>query len=288
MRIATLPLLTLSLLIGAQSAFAKEHAPAPATPVSSPGEWVRASDYPLTALRLEMTGTTAFRLSVDTAGSPSRCDIVQSSGFDMLDAATCQRLMANARFSPAHDRAGRPTEGTYSNRVRWTLPDSAKLPVSEHFASMLLSIDQAGNVTTCRFVPHVPNEAAATGENPCDQALKTHLSALGREFRGNFQGPSAEVEVRMGSVFTPALRASALAPKPGYEQRGLSIHRFTVTKDGEIAQCSYEELRGSEYLARDFCIMANREKFDPPFAAFGEDGTAKGWAITRVLLKTGQ
>jgi hypothetical protein len=185
-----------------------------------------------------MTGVTAFRLAVDRTGKPNRCDIVESSGFDVLDMTTCQRLMVNARFSPLRDRAGKPIEGTYSNRIRWVLPPGAGLPVSERFASMLLSIDQTGNVTSCRIVLHVPAESVTSAENLCEQAFNSPPPALGLEFRGNFQGPSADVEIQLADVFTPALRARVLSPMSGYEQRGLSIHRFTVTDDGKLGQWS--------------------------------------------------
>ena len=84
------------------------------------------------------------------------------------------------------------------------------------------------------------------------------------------------------------MRERVLAPMPGYEQRGLNIHQFTVTSDGKIGQCRYEEQRGSEFLAEDFCKEAQDVVFDPPFSAFDKDGTAKGWSITRVMLKTGK
>lgn len=290
MKAARLLLLALSMLAGAHSAFAKARAPVPvaAKPLGSPGDWIGSGDYPATALRLDMTGATVFRLAVDATGKPRRCDIVESSGFDVLDTATCQRLMANARFTPSRDRAGRPTEGTYSNRVRWVMPLGGRLPVSERFASMLLSIDQTGNVTSCRFVVHIPAEAAASDENPCKQTLRFPQPALGLEFRGNFQGSSAEVEIQMADVFTPALRARLLSPMPGYEQRGLNIHHFTVTNDGKLGQCNYEEQRGSDLFAMNFCLEARDENFDPPFSAFDKDGIASGWHIMRVLLKTGQ
>jgi TonB family protein len=290
MKVARLSLLAMSMLAGVHPACAEAPAavPAAATPIGSPGDWVGSADYPSSALRFGMMGVTSFRLIVDTTGKPSRCDIVQSSGFDVLDTATCQRLMDNARFAPSRDRAGTPIEGTYSNRVRWVMPHGARAPVPERFASMLQSIDQTGNVTSCRFVVHLPPEAVTSSNNPCEETPKQQPPALGLEFRGRFDGPSAEVEIRIADVFTPALRARVLSPMPGYEQRALNIHHFTVTNAGKIGQCRYEEQRGSDIVATDFCLEAGRESFDPPFSAFDKDGVASGWHIVRVLLKTGQ
>lgn len=283
MKPAGLSLLAWSMLTCTHPAFAKSSPTTmAATPLGSPGDWVGTGDYPATALRYDMTGVTAFRLAVDSTGMPSRCDIVESSGFDLLDKATCDRVMAKARFSPARDRTGKASDGTYANRVRWVMPLGPRPTVSERFASILLSIDQTGKVTSCRIVLEAPESA----ENPCEQTQRSLPATVGLEFRGSFQGSTADVELRMADFFTPALRARVLAPMPGYEQRSLNIHHFTVTSDGKIGQCSYQEQRGSELLIADFCGDARRGSYDPPFAAFDKDGVANGWHIMRVLLKT--
>lgn len=257
-----------------------------ATPLGSPGDWVGTGDYPAIALRYNMTGITAFRLTVDTTGTPNRCEIVESSAFEVLDKAACQRIMARARFSPARARAGKPVDGTYANRVRWTLPPGGRRPISEQFASLLLTIDQTGKVTSCRIALHVPAAAPASDGIPCEKAVESIPPTVALEFRGGFQGPLADVELQTADVFTPDFRAKVLAPLPGYEQRGLNIHHVTVTRDGKVGQCSYQEQRGSDLLIADFCGDARRGSYDPPFAAFDKDGVANGWHIMRVLLKT--
>lgn len=281
--------LALLMLAVTQAAFA-EPPPAPEAPLprGSPGNWIGSGDYPATALRFNMEGTTVFKLTVDAAGKPQRCEVVESSGFDILDTTTCQRLMANAKFSPSRDRAGKPIEGAFSSRVRWVMPQAPKLPVSERFASMALAVDPSGNITACQMVVHVPTEAAAPNDSACKQVQQSRWFGWFREFSSSFQGAPADVEIEMAAAFSPALRARILSPKPGYEQRGLSIHRFTVTSEGKLGQCTYEELRGSDLLATNFCLEASREAFDPPFSAFDKDGVATGWQITRVLVKTGK
>lgn len=286
MRCFKLSLLFAVLATNAAAALAKR--PAAAIPIGSPGDWIGTDDYPAAALRFAMTGVTAFRLAVDATGKPSRCDVVASSGFDILDEATCQRLMTVARFRPARDSRGRPAEGSYSSRVRWTLPDQPRPATIEHLSSMILSIDQSGKLTSCRYVHHVPVEAQTSDDGLCEQAQDLQQEALGRALRGMFEGPSAEIEVLMATAFTSALRARAVAHKPGYEQRALSIHRLTVTKDGALTSCVFEEQRGTPDLIWDACAEAHDAKFDLPFAAFDEGGIATGWRITRVLLKTGK
>ena len=133
---------------------------------------------------------------------------------------------------------------------------------------------------------HAPAETTLSSESLCEQMMDFYPLPLGMEFRKGFQGPSAEIEVRMADAFTPALRAEILSPMPGYVQRALNVHRLTVNSDGKLAQCSYEEQRGIERMADDFCMTAYGDRYDPPFGAFDDTGVATGWHIMRVLLKT--
>jgi hypothetical protein len=259
-----------------------------AVPLESPSSWISSDDYPTVALRFNMAGVTAYKLTVDATGKINRCDIVVSSGFDILDETTCQLLMAKARFSAARDRAGKPIASTYAGRVRWALPSLQPVTVNEHFASMHLSIDQTGNVTSCRRETHLPIDTPKTERTGCTDYQTLFPPEYGLKLRGSFQGVSAAIELRLADVFSPDQRAQVLLPKPGYEQRFLNIHRITVGKDGKRIQCSYEEQRGDVGMATDFCRDYASTDYDPPFAAFDKNGVATGWHIQLVLLKTGK
>jgi protein TonB len=80
-------------------------------------------DYPQSAIRNEEQGTTAVRLSIGPDGRVSGCDITASSGSSALDNATCNILRRRARFTPAKDQAGNPITDSYSQRIRWELPE---------------------------------------------------------------------------------------------------------------------------------------------------------------------
>lgn len=56
-------------------------------------------------------GTTAFEVSVDERGMPTKCTITKSSGYLALDVAVCKAAMA-ARYSPRLVN-GKPTVGVY-------------------------------------------------------------------------------------------------------------------------------------------------------------------------------
>lgn len=92
------------------------------TPRGNPGTWATPNDYPSRALREERTGTTGFRVTVGTNGRVESCTITSSSGHPDLDEATCKNVSRRARFRPALQN-GEEVQGTYSNRIRWVIPD---------------------------------------------------------------------------------------------------------------------------------------------------------------------
>lgn len=100
----------------------------PPAPGNSPGSWISTEDYPVEALRDGAQGTTSFRLLVGEDGSVRDCMILSSSGVPVLDEATCSLVRQRARFYPATDQKGKPTLGTYANRVRWVIPAEGPPP----------------------------------------------------------------------------------------------------------------------------------------------------------------
>lgn len=91
-------------------------------PRGNPGSWATTNDYPSRALREERSGTTGFRVTVGSDGRVVDCQVTSSSGHADLDQATCQNVTRRARFKPAL-QDGQPVQSTYSNRVRWVIPE---------------------------------------------------------------------------------------------------------------------------------------------------------------------
>lgn len=94
----------------------------PPRPLGNPAEWINADDYPKEAMRAGVEGTVQFRLTVDEQGGVASCAITLSSGSPLLDERTCFLLRERARFTVPLDLRGKPTIGTYANRVRWIRP----------------------------------------------------------------------------------------------------------------------------------------------------------------------
>ncbi|WP_425429618.1 energy transducer TonB [Erythrobacter tepidarius] len=78
-------------------------------------------NYPARALREEIEGTVGVRVTVTPDGRATGCTVTSSSGSDILDSAACQGMERYARFEPALDDAGNPTNGSYSTRITYRL-----------------------------------------------------------------------------------------------------------------------------------------------------------------------
>jgi protein TonB len=100
-------------------------APSKARPARTKNErsWAARiqENYPARALREEIEGTVAVRVIVTPDGRATGCTVVSSSGSDILDTAACQGMERYARFEPALDDEGNPTNGSYSTRITYRL-----------------------------------------------------------------------------------------------------------------------------------------------------------------------
>lgn len=112
----------LSLLSAAAAA-----APTPSAPQPIDiGSWFTASDYPAAARRRGLEGAVGYRIDVDAAGRPVGCHVIQSAG-SALDQPTCDLLLRRSHFTSAVDASGKAVAGSYTGRIRWSLP-SQPLP----------------------------------------------------------------------------------------------------------------------------------------------------------------
>ncbi|MFN4020453.1 MAG: energy transducer TonB [Erythrobacter sp.] len=78
-------------------------------------------NYPARALREEIEGTVGVRVTVTPDGRATGCSVTASSGSDILDTAACAGMERYARFEPALDDDGNPTNGSYSTRITYRL-----------------------------------------------------------------------------------------------------------------------------------------------------------------------
>ena len=74
--------------------------------------WLTSEDFPDSSFEVGKGGTAVARLTIDTSGRVSKCDIVHKSGRLGIDAAVCLRARQRARYKPAVGPDGRPVEAS--------------------------------------------------------------------------------------------------------------------------------------------------------------------------------
>lgn len=93
------------------------NAPVPRQPLSNLFFY---EDYPAAVRGREgRRGVVSLKLIVGPDGRLLGCNIVSSSGDQVLDMATCNILRRRSRFAPATDASGAPTNGTTDFTVDW-------------------------------------------------------------------------------------------------------------------------------------------------------------------------
>ena len=139
-----------------------------ATPNNNPASWVTTNDYPPASLRANESGTVAFLLTINPQGRVSACMIIMSSGHPLLDEATCSLVTRRASFTPARDARGRPTTGSYSNRIRWMVPtDSGLRQIGELIAVQTFVVETDGSVSNCQLSLNGTKQSDTRGMDAC-------------------------------------------------------------------------------------------------------------------------
>lgn len=95
-------------------------------PVGKVADWFPIDSYPPQARALGQEGRTAFALDIDALGRITQCRVLETSGSDLLDSATCTQAIINGRFRPARDAAGTPVARAWQSAMRWKLAESAE------------------------------------------------------------------------------------------------------------------------------------------------------------------
>ena len=68
--------------------------------------WITVNDYPVRAGLWHQGGQVAVSFAIGTDGRISNCQVIQSTGFPLLDDLPCPLLTKRARFAPAKDGTG--------------------------------------------------------------------------------------------------------------------------------------------------------------------------------------
>lgn len=80
-------------------------------------------DYPISALRSELQGATRVLLGFDGQGQAVSCQPIGSSGYALLDNATCQLASTRVRYMFAPGKGGYEGVRFVRTHVRWIIPE---------------------------------------------------------------------------------------------------------------------------------------------------------------------
>jgi TonB family protein len=88
---------------------------------TSQGDFM-ARHYPPQALKHGEEGKVGFRVAISKEGYIEQCEIVESSGYAMLDRETCDFIAQYASLKPARDDKGTAYATLQTGMVGWKLP----------------------------------------------------------------------------------------------------------------------------------------------------------------------
>ncbi|WP_343046849.1 energy transducer TonB [Sphingomonas chungangi] len=228
-----LPLLLAAAAISASAA---------AVPIE-PGNWVSSDDYPAKAMADRTQGDVAFRVEIDVNGKPDACGILNSSGSQELDVATCDAVLTNAHFKPAIGQDSKPIRAYYSSVVRWTLPEDA-MPWESSVAFVHVELNGDGSVINCtEGPPKVSRIGGCTAFGRAALLSQVVASPLAK---------LRSVEVRF--VQDASGRPAVADPIPAAALRNI-LGRWTlvINPAGKIESCRKEENNTPTSFMLDFC-----------------------------------
>ena len=90
-------------------------------PIGNIADWFPADSYPPQARALGLEGRVVFSLDIDALGRITECHVIEGSGSDLLDSATCTQAIINGRFRAGRDAAGKPVAKSWRSTMRWKL-----------------------------------------------------------------------------------------------------------------------------------------------------------------------
>ena len=124
-------------------------------------------DYPREAQRLGQEGPVSFKLYIDLSGRVEKCQVVRSSGSELLDRETCDMTKTRFKYKSAIDEKGEPIVSVHWMTIIWRLSrnfperlgdfvfEVKKLPNKKPTAQVEISVltNDTGAIIGCGPVP---------------------------------------------------------------------------------------------------------------------------------------
>ena len=125
-------------------------------PAQSSSNWdVFQKLYPKRAIAAREEGAVGFKVTLDSKGVVTGCQVTHSSGHPLLDQETCQLITLNAQFAP--DPALGPSQTkTHDGVIAWKLPASTTVLA----APKAVAQNNAPEKVVCKKVPRTGSLAS--------------------------------------------------------------------------------------------------------------------------------
>lgn len=107
--------------------------------------------YPAGSLERGEEGTVGFVAAVERSGDLKSCRVTKTSGYALLDRATCDMLIANARFTPDKAVHGDKRMADITGDVVWRLPPDAARPATPPAQDPPELLARAAAPITCKY-----------------------------------------------------------------------------------------------------------------------------------------
>lgn len=220
-----MPMLTIMLATSAGLALqpAASSPPRPGTPPRLIEGSISNADYPPAAITAGQEGAVRITLDLSATGAVTACRVVESSGSAALDQASCQVASTRFRFSPGRNAQGQAAPSSYTQRVRWVLPeDQAAWPFAA-FSTEITGTYRDAVLQACTIRDAGPRRTAP--DSACDDIMPP-------SFRTAVDSATSVL------AFTPAGTPSFT---PGTEAGSLIVrydHDLVIAADGRVGACT--------------------------------------------------
>jgi len=213
----------------------------PAIETASTGGDVRmlfsADDYPAEALKVHQEGTVQAELTIGADGRIKACRVIRSSNSAVLDTATCNILRRRARFTPARDANGNPTEDTLvTPPISWRISDEPAAPAMPQVQpGRYLCAPAAGeNLGEYIFPLKVGEEMRVAFRLLDENPLAEHPAVAGLQLEGS----NGVTDILVGRAVNDPFQMFTKLDLPGKPER--ELYQFPLTKDWIILKLNLD------------------------------------------------
>ena len=158
-------------------------------------------DYPPLAVKNKEQGTVQAELTVGPDGRVKACKILRSSNSISLDTATCNILVARAKFKPARDSNGNAVQNTFvTPPITWRLADEsgpAATGVQELAPGYFRCGAPAGHFFNHEIPPLQPGKKVTVRVRPISENVDPTWEMQAAIY---FETPSGRMRVQVGKA----------------------------------------------------------------------------------------